>query len=232
MVDTKALSRPTYKHFMALLDNYTAETGNAENISDTESSEIRCFLRAIMQTGPMQFCHKYCHSQKPNEIPSDSNGFMDILHSIWFELYSRTRGGRPDSSGFEHVFVGEVKDNKVSGFHNWISIYMEEKKGNLDYKGYIKPRSNNDSETNSDDHILTLQFDWNGVEKSVGTSFIGVSPEFEMALYTTCFLVGQEDNKVKLDTGGDVFDLNIKCFTMARGKVGTSYPEALSHYED
>jgi len=232
MVDKKAFNRPTYKHFLTLMDNYISKTGTAENISDTERSEIRSFLLAIMQTGPMQFCHKYCHAQKPEEVPEDKDGFMKLLHGIWFELYSRTRGGRPDSSGFEHVFVGEVKDDKVSGFHNWINLYMEEKKGTLDYKGYIKPRSHNDSETNSDDHILTLQFDWNGVEKSVGTSFIGVSPEFEMALYTTCFLMGQEDNKVSLDTGGDVFDLNVKCYTMARGKVGTSYPEALSHYED
>jgi poly(U)-specific endoribonuclease len=102
----------------------------------------------------------------------------------------------------------------------------------LDYKGYIKPRSNDDAPTNEDDHILSLQFSWKGLEKSVGTSFIGVSPEFVMALYTTCFLIGQEDNKVNLDTGGDIFGLNIKCYSMARGKIGTTHPEADSHYEE
>jgi hypothetical protein len=50
-----------------------------------------------------------------------------------------------------------------------------------------------------------------------------------MALYTTCFLCGQEDNKVTLNTGTDEFDLNIKVYTMAHDKIGTSYPEALSH---
>ena len=102
----------------------------------------------------------------------------------------------------------------------------------MDYKGYIKPRSNNDAPTNEDDHILSLQFSWKGLEKSVGTSFIGVSPEFVMALYTTCFLIGQEDNKVNSDTGGDIFGLNIKCYSMARGKIGTTHPEADSHYEE
>lgn len=127
-----------------------------------------------------------------------------------------------DSSGFEHVFVGEVralllsllvstikictcsinncitdimyqvKNGQVSGFHNWIMFWLEEKKGNVDYRGYIKPKSNySNAETNDDDFVLTLQFSWNGVEKFVGTSFIGVSPEFELALYTMAFLAGE-----------------------------------------
>ena len=41
---------------------------------------------------------------------------------------------------FTLVFVGEMKDGQVSGFHNWIQILLEEKAGRLDYKGYIKPR--------------------------------------------------------------------------------------------
>ena len=45
-----------------------------------------------------------------------------------------------DSSGFEHVFVGEEKDGVIVGLHNWIQIYLEEKKGNLNYMGYIKVR--------------------------------------------------------------------------------------------
>jgi hypothetical protein len=28
---------------------------------------------------------------------------------IWFQQYGRTRGVKADSSGFEHVFVGEIK---------------------------------------------------------------------------------------------------------------------------
>lgn len=228
-VDNSILSRPTYKAFCALLDNYTAETGVAENVSEAEREEVWTFLNAIMQTAPMQFCHKYCHANKPDEVPADIQRFLKLLHEIWFELYHRSRGGHADSSGFEHVFVGEVKDDKVSGFHNWINFYIEEKKGTLDYRGYIKPRGHSEAETNMDDHILTLQFAWKGVEKMVGTSFIGVSPEFEMALYSICFLVGQEDNKVTLNTGTDEFDLNIKCFTMAHNKIGTCYPEALAH---
>ena len=54
----------------------------------------------------------------------------------------------------------QVKNGEVSGFHNWIMFYLEEKKGNVDYRGYIKPKSRDSTtaETNDDDRILTLQF--------------------------------------------------------------------------
>jgi len=230
-VDSSAFRRPTYKAFIALLDNYSANTGVAEVVTSHEKKENKTFLNAIMQTGPMQFCHKYCCANN-SDVPRSINKFIDLLHNIWFDLYFRQHGGRPDSSGFEHVFVGEIKNGEVSGFHNWIMLYLEEMKGNLNYKGYIKPRNKDNAETNSDDHVLTLQFDWNGVEKKVGTSFIGVSPEFEMALYTMCFLVGQKENKVELKTGtGDIFALNVKVYTMAKNKIGTSFVEALDHFD-
>ena len=43
-----------------------------------------------------------------------------------------------DSSGFEHVFVGETRgDSEVIGFHNWIQFYLQERAGYVDYQGYI-----------------------------------------------------------------------------------------------
>jgi len=113
-----------------------------------------------------------------------------------------------------------------------VQIFLQEKKGALDYKGYIKPKSRTDAPTDGDDRVLTLQFTWNGVPKTVGSSFIGTSPEFEIAMFTTCFLVGKESNIVTLNTGnGEEFEINIKCFSMAHGKIGTSYPEAIAHHE-
>ena len=40
-------------------------------------------------------------------------------------------------SGFEHVFLGEIKKGKVSGFHDWIYFYQQEKKNAINYLGYI-----------------------------------------------------------------------------------------------
>ena len=124
-----------------------------------------------------------------------------------------------------------MQNDQISGFHNWIRLYLEEKKGNLDYRGYIKPRGSNEAYTNNNDQLLTIQFTWNGVEKSVGSSFIGTSPEFEFGLYTMCFLVGGEENDVALAMGEDTFEVTVKCFRMAGDKVGTSFPEIKSHYD-
>jgi len=43
-----------------------------------------------------------------------------------------------NSSGFEHVFVGETRQHDVTGFHNWIQFYLQEKAGQLDYRGYFR----------------------------------------------------------------------------------------------
>lgn len=52
--------------------------------------------------------------------------------SVWWIFHTSL-----DSSGFEHVFVGETKSGtEIVGFHNWIQFYLQEKNGTLDYKGY------------------------------------------------------------------------------------------------
>jgi poly(U)-specific endoribonuclease len=228
-VSPHALNRPTYKLFQALLDNYTANTGVSETMSSDQKIDTYAFLKAIMQTAPMQFCHKYLLAKRAKDVPEDPSDFITLMFKIWFELYNRD--SNRDSSGFEHVFVGEVKDDKISGFHNWIRFYLEEQKGEWDYRGYVKPKSRSNEETNSDDHVLSLQFRWQGVEKFVGTSFIGVSPEFEFAVYTACFLLGEEDNEIVLKTGTDEFHLNIRCYKIANDKIGTAFPEATAHYD-
>ena len=57
---------------------------------------------------------------------------------MWFRSY--TREVRDDSSGFEHVFVGEARNGEIMGLHNWIQFSDQEQKHKLDYKGYIYPR--------------------------------------------------------------------------------------------
>ena len=53
-------------------------------------------------------------------------------------------------------------------------------------------------DVNAQERMLTLQFSWGGQTKDVSSMFIGTSPEFELALYSLCFLAGQEDNVVEV----------------------------------
>ncbi|CAI5645470.1 unnamed protein product [Oreochromis niloticus] len=95
-----------------------------------------------------------------------------------------------DSSGFEHLFVGKTKSGtEIIGFHNWVQFYLQEKNQHLDYKGY---KSREHDLPDQDDHVLNLQFSWNGVVMPVGSAFIGTSPEFEMAVFTIVFLMNTE----------------------------------------
>ena len=62
--------------------------------------------------------------------------FRAKVEKIWFHPYRR--GSATDTSGFEHVFVGEFKKGiKVNGFHNWLRFYLLEKTGELNYFGYV-----------------------------------------------------------------------------------------------
>ena len=62
----------------------------------------------------------------------------------------------------------------------------------FDYLGYIRPRMRGSGQPEAKDQLLTVQFSWFGEVKDQSSSFIGVSPCFELALYTLVYLAGQE----------------------------------------
>lgn len=67
---------------------------------------------------------------------TDATSYREVIKELWFNLYARSSSGPINSSGFEHVLVGETS-SKVSGFHNWIQFYLEEKKGTINYQGWV-----------------------------------------------------------------------------------------------
>lgn len=213
--------RPTYARFCSLLDNYNPNEGYKEVITSEEKQEETAFIEEISRTAPIKYLYKYLVKKG---VLSNQNyqEFKRMMNDLWFDLYGRGGTSRC-SSAFEHVFVGEIKqrgEQEVAGFHNWLQFYLEESKGRVDYQGYIFPRRRGhipDSET----QLLTIQFEWNGVLKSVSSTLVGVSPEFEIALYTLCYFMGGEDNYVQLGQ----YSMNIKCYHF-RDRIGSVFPIA------
>uniref|UniRef100_A0A4X2KD48 Uridylate-specific endoribonuclease n=1 Tax=Vombatus ursinus TaxID=29139 RepID=A0A4X2KD48_VOMUR len=178
-VNEELFSKPTYAAFINLLNNYHRVTGQGEHFSPQQLGEQDTFLQEIMKTAVMKELYDFLHQK--NRYSSEQE-FVSDLKNMWFGLYSRGSDER-DSSGFEHVFSGEVKKGKVAGFHNWIRFYLQEKKGLVDYYSH-----NYDGPWDSYPDVLGMQFNWDGFYKEVGSAFIGSSPEFEFALYSLCFI--------------------------------------------
>ncbi|XP_051544022.1 uridylate-specific endoribonuclease C-like [Myxocyprinus asiaticus] len=222
--EDKLKSIDTYAYFINLLDNYEMATGVAEQVTEDEIQENHLFLDAILKTKVMKCAHKYL--VRKGRAQSDPAQFKSQLYDIWFKLYRRAKSGGEDSCGFEHVFIGETKHGtEIMGLHNWVQFYKQEKKKHVDYKGY-NARDNKDT-PDEDDHLLNLQFSSNGLVKPLSSCFIGVSPEFEMALFTIVFFLSDKQMttvKVKVDE----YLLEIVVCRFGHS-IGTSYPKMISN---
>ncbi|XP_054882828.1 uridylate-specific endoribonuclease A isoform X2 [Poeciliopsis prolifica] len=223
-VDENALfSRPTYAAFLNLLDNYKRITGQTESFTSQQLTEQETFLKETMlntELGRELFAFLYSKGVYKSEAE-----FTADLKNMWFGLYSRYNGAM-DSSGFEHIFAGEIKGGKVSGFHNWIQFYLLEKRGQLNYYSH----SFNGPWTGYPD-VLGLQFHWDGYYKQVGSAVIGCSPEFDFALYSLCY-IARPGQYCRLSLGG--IELIIQTYTWenssyGNGKkyIGSAYPVSM-----
>ncbi|XP_032240590.2 uridylate-specific endoribonuclease B isoform X2 [Nematostella vectensis] len=181
-VNETRLKHTTFSSMEALFDNYFLYTGNKEHESKQEREEKKGFIEAVMATDVMKLTHNYLVHERL--VPKSRGSFKKLLIKLWFNFYRRKTAG--DTSGFEHVFVGEIKRSRrpqdvVGGMHNWVRFYREEKKKEADYEGFIVANT-------AEPRIVTARFKYHTVQKPIGGFFVGTSPEFELSLYTTCFL--------------------------------------------
>uniref|UniRef100_A0A8R1HQ07 Poly(U)-specific endoribonuclease n=1 Tax=Caenorhabditis japonica TaxID=281687 RepID=A0A8R1HQ07_CAEJA len=219
-LDTSLLRKPSYELYLNLMDNFNRQTGVIEpRVSQTEEkSEVGKFLDHVLATNPMKELYNWL-KVKGHPISTNPGVFRFWIGQLWFSHYSRALG-RPDTSGFEHVFIGEAKNGEISGMHNWLRFYALEnnRTENFDYKGFTVKRFN---------IMAALKFTWDGLLKRAGSILIGTSPEFDMALYTMCFLSrrGRETCDVELDG----CPLQITSFEITQQNkvyIGSIYPTA------
>ncbi|XP_050968869.1 uridylate-specific endoribonuclease A isoform X1 [Labeo rohita] len=219
-VSSTLLAKPTFKALLNLLDNYNRMTGQAEDVPALEEQEQDAFLQATMvDTDVGKELYKFLNSKG---VYSSQSEFVQDLKMMWFGLYSRANG-QQDSSAFEHTFSGEIKNGKVSGFHNWVQFYLKEKEGLLNYYSH----SFNGPWTSFPD-VLGMQFEWDGYFKEVGSAFIGSSPEFDLAMYSLCYIT-RPGQRCYVSLGGQ--SLGIQTYTWDNssygdGKkfIGSAYP--------
>ncbi|KAG9290932.1 hypothetical protein G9A89_011082 [Geosiphon pyriformis] len=225
-VKADILQKPTFKSFIALLDNYIAQTGIAEVVDHNEISENLNFLKLTWATAPMQYVYHYLIAK--GKVKNNEREFQANLNKMWFNMYRR-EGRKGDSSAFEHVFLGEVRDGKAMGFHNWINFYLNERQGYIHYQGYVKPREAiNDSGPDPTEHVLPIRFTYKGAPKSFSISFVGTSPEFELALYTLLFYLERQDTAFIVQD----IRLNMKVHSFYQDglrRLGSAYPEIRGH---
>ncbi|WAR10241.1 ENDUD-like protein, partial [Mya arenaria] len=113
---------------------------------------------------------EHTSAQESQEVTS----FLDEISktTIWFATYPR-HGGTYDSSGFEHVFVGET-DSK-------------------------------------------------GVTKALGSFIYGTSPEFDIAMFTVCYLTHKNQH---CNFSVDGHNMEVLTYEMTHGgggHLGTGY---------
>ena len=204
------LTKPTYKTFIALLDNYISNVGQQEEVNREEVQENIDFINAITDTDLVKKFHELLIENDLFQGNFEVD-FRRYLYITWFRLYSRNYESRKqgilDSSAFEHTFVGETKESKGPiGFHNWLRLYLLEKSGELDYEGHVKKATKS----------LTVQvrFNWQGNDK-VSSIFLGTSPEFEVCVYTLGLIMarkcGQDEFKIPFEIDGEEYSVQIYC---------------------
>ncbi|XP_029006819.1 uridylate-specific endoribonuclease A [Betta splendens] len=209
-VDEKALfSRPTYASLLALLDNYHRMTGQGEDFSPQQLAEQDTFLRETMSNTKLG--RELFTFLQSKGIYASEKAFIQDLKMMWFGLYSRNNK-QQDSSGFEHVFAGEIKGGKVSGFHNWVQFYLLEKKGQLNYYSHSF-----DGPWTSYPDVLGMQFTWDGYFKQIGSSMIGASPEFDFAVFSLCYIT-RPGKQCRVSVGGK--NLSIQTYTWDNSSYG------------
>lgn len=212
---------PTIQKVRTIFDNYQLDTTVNEYISPAKRTEESLLVDTFLSTNVMSAAMRFLADK--GYIRKDYYVYKDTLRLLWFNLFSRG-DGKIGSAGFEHVFLTELKPNgqtkEVLGLHNWIFFSNEEAQSRANYLGYIKKLDLGNKAS-----IVKIHSKYNGFDKPVTTMFVGTSPELEMALYTVCFFV-REDQACPVSIGGTKFNIITHKFRY-RGNnlMGTAYPD-------
>ncbi|CAJ0610021.1 unnamed protein product [Cylicocyclus nassatus] len=180
-VNETLFKRPVYALLVNLVNRGVFQHDVCENerpLIGARREQLQTLLDTWTNTEVFKLAYEYMNNK--GEEHSDSfEELKEFLFDFWFGTYSRCSGRAQGSSGFEHVFTGEWKRGTVGGHHSWVTYYLAQKKGQINYYGYHSQRGKLTG---------TFQYDWNGFFKETGGFLFGTSPAFDFALFTVCSL--------------------------------------------
>ncbi|KAJ8045527.1 Poly(U)-specific endoribonuclease [Holothuria leucospilota] len=215
-------SQDTYETFIPLCDNYDPLKGVPEDNTLVEQSEVSTYLEDIMGTTLME---EALRQFEVDGYVAGREDFLEKLETAFFALHEHVdEHGHSiypdnvyDSCGFELTFCGELENTgSVHGLHNWITFYDREK-DSLNYFGYLDSTSVRDS-----CQLLEVQFSWSGSIMPSSPMFVGVSTEFELAVYMACFFRQPLDEKCSFKIDDISMDVHIHT-TVSGSHISEAY---------
>ncbi|VDN08634.1 unnamed protein product [Dibothriocephalus latus] len=205
---------------IALKDCFLPSTLDVDGSSPKKERFQELFLDSVFQADVMKETKRFLVERKL--APAEPNAFKNLLRALWFSSYKR--GKRENTCGFEHVFLGEKRGQRVLGFHYWLTFYLREKSGEINYLGsYIRFQSRTPMGA-----LYAVAFEWDKVwKKNFARFLIGSSPEFDMALYTAVFLTANQRTPKQFRLGVSLKHnssrIAVQCYKLEQTKIGTCY---------
>uniref|UniRef100_A0A5S6QJ50 Endoribonuclease n=1 Tax=Trichuris muris TaxID=70415 RepID=A0A5S6QJ50_TRIMR len=179
-VHPKVFSHRSTAAFVDLMDEYDPVLGNIEKNDQKKQAKIDAFVKTLMDSSVMKLMIQLLKIRKI-PIVDDLEKFREWFKKLWFTEYPRhSPDGPKDSSAFEHVFLGELYNDKVFGLHNWIRYAVLESRNEIEYLGYRIKKEGTYAE---------IQFRWRGMLKMCSAMFLKTTPEFDFAFLTMSYLI-------------------------------------------
>ncbi|NXB17988.1 ENDUC protein, partial [Rhagologus leucostigma] len=192
-VSPELLARPTFSRLLALLDNYEPRTGQDETETAEEQQEQREFLDAALDTPVLALLERFVLS----------------------------KGGAALSLWCPHVTwaPGRAVTAVPLGCHPKPRWSLHGRGVPLSVPSVTPPCP---PQWTGFPDVLSLQFRWDGHPKPRGSLLVGSSPEFDLALFTLCFLA-RPDRQCHISLGGEA--ATIQTYTWDKQRlVASAYP--------
>jgi poly(U)-specific endoribonuclease len=209
----------TIENLISLYNDFNPNTAVEEMFTPAKPLEQLYLSSSIMDTRLMKAVINFLIAK--NFVPRETV-FQRKFYTMWFDTYQRSENAAMDSSsGFEHVFLGEIDPEEGAiGFHNWLYLMNEDSERNISYNGYIKYL-----ELNEKASVILINFKWRDNCKPQSSMFLGTTPEFEFALYTLCWFT-RPNRLCPVLLGGKRFSVQtyVKVNHYGDKLVSTAYP--------